>query len=149
MTYSIKEAKEYSNRNELGRWLQSFLRDDSYNHASPNISLADGLLLEERFYIGPLLIDLNRINTIRIEKDIKNENDRLFYQQKENEIIKNYNNYNMPPLIVEYKNNRLNLVDGNHRYNAFKKLGINKYYVIIWGNKELENNIKLILEVKK
>ena len=101
MKYSISEAKEYSKRNELGKWLQLFLRDNSYKHANPNISLADGLLLEERFYVGPVLIDLDKINTFRIEKDIEDEN------------------------------NKLNLVDGNHRYSALKKLGFNKYYVII------------------
>lgn len=141
MKYTIDEAIEYSNRNELDKWLQLFLRDNSYEQASPNIPLADGLLLEERFYIGPVLIDLDKINTIRIEKDIEDEDDRLFYQQKENGILENYSDYNMPPLIVEYKNNKLNLVDGNHRYSALKKLGINKYYVIIWGNKNLIDEI--------
>lgn len=145
MKYSISEAKEYSKRNELGKWLQLFLRDDSYKHANPNISLADGLLLEERFYVGPVLIDLDKINTLRIEKDIEDENDRLFYQQKESGILNNYNDFNMPPLIVEFKNNKLNLVDGNHRYSALKKLGVNKYYVIIWGNKKLEDEIKVII----
>ena len=145
MKYSISEAQEYSNRNELDKWLQLFLRDDSYEHASPNLPLADGLLLEERFYVGPVLIDLDKINTLRIEKDIKDENDRLFYQQKEKEILNNYNDYNLPPLIVEYKDNKLNLVDGNHRYSALKKLGINKYYVIIWGNKQLEEKINKII----
>ena len=148
MKYSINEAQEYSNRNELDKWLQLFLRDDSYEHASPNIPLADGLLLEERFYIGPILIDFDKINTLRIEKDIEDANDRLFYLQKEKEILNNYNDYNLPPLIVEYKDNKLNLVDGNHRYSALKKLGINKYYVIIWGNKNIEEDIIKFLGLK-
>ena len=145
MKYSVDEAKEYSKRNKLDKWLQLFLRDDSYEYANPNIPLADGLLLEERFYVGPVLIDLDKINTIRIEKDIEDENDRLYYHQKENGILKCYNDYNMPPLIVEFKNNKLNLVDGNHRYSALKKLGVNKYYVIIWGNKKIEDEIKEII----
>ena len=73
MKYSVDEAKEYSKRNKLDKWLQLFLRDDSYEYANPNIPLADGLLLEERFYVGPVLIDLDKINTIRIEKDIEDE----------------------------------------------------------------------------
>ena len=145
MKYSVDEAKEYSKRNKLDKWLQLFLRDDSYEYANPNIPLADGLLLEERFYVGPVLIDLDKINMIRIEKDIDDEDDRLFYQQKENGILENYSDYNMPPLIVEYKDNKLNLVDGNHRYSALKKLGVNKYYVIIWGNKKIEDEIKEII----
>ena len=148
MNYSIDSAIEYSNRNEIDKWLQLFLRDDSYEHANPNISLADGLLLEERFYIGPVLIDLDKITTLRIEKDIEDENDKLFYRQKENGILNAYDDYNMPPLIVEYKNDKFNLVDGNHRYSALKKLGINKYYVIIWGNKNIEEDIIKFLGLK-
>ena len=148
MKYTIEEAKEYSKRNKLDKWLQLFLRDDSYEHASPNIPLADGFLLEERFFIGPILIDFDKINTIRIEKDIEDANDKLFYLQKESGILKDYNDYNMPPLIVEYKNDKFNLVDGNHRYSALKKLGINKYYVIIWGNKNLEEDIIKFLGLK-
>lgn len=145
MKYSIDNAIEYSNRNEIDKWLQLFLRDSSYEHASPNIPLADGLLLEERFYIGPVLIDLDIITTLRIEKDIENENDRQFYREKENGILEKYSDYNMPPLIAEYKNGKFNLVDGNHRYTALKKLNVDKYYVIIWGNKDLENEVKSII----
>ena len=144
----MKKQKNIQKRNKLDKWLQLFLRDDSYEHASPNIPLADGLLLEERFFIGPILIDFDKINTIRIEKDIEDANDKLFYLQKESEILKDYNDYNMPPLIVEYKNDKFNLVDGNHRYSALKKLGINKYYVIIWGNKNLEEDIIKFLGLK-
>ncbi|MBE6161333.1 MAG: hypothetical protein E7158_03855 [Firmicutes bacterium] len=91
---------------------------------------------------------MNKMNTIRIEKDIEDANDKLFYLQKESGILKDYNDYNMPPLIVEYKNDKFNLVDGNHRYSTLKKLGINKYYVIIWGNKNLEENIIKFLGLK-
>ena len=51
--------------------------------------------------------------------------------------------------IVEYKNNNLYLTDGNHRYSALKKLNVDKYYVIIWGNKLLENDIKNKLNKRK
>ena len=70
MNYSIDEVREYSKRNEVDKWLQSFLRDDSYENASSNIALANGLLLGERVFIGPILIDLKRITTKRIEKDL-------------------------------------------------------------------------------
>lgn len=148
MKYSIESARKYSKINELDKWLQEFLRDNDYDHANPNIPLADGILLEERFYVGPILLNLDKINTIRIQKDIDNENDLLFYQQKEDGILNNYDNYNMPPLILEYKDNELNLVDGNHRYTALKKLNINKYYVIIWGNKDKEKELKNILKIQ-
>ena len=137
MKYTVEEAKEYSNRNEIDKWVQLFLRDDSYKYASPNISLAEGLLLEDRFYFGPVLMDLDLITPIRIEKDLKG-NELKYYEEVVERISNDYKNFNLPPFIVEYKNNKLYLTDGNHRFSALKKLNIDKYYVIIWGNKEQE-----------
>ena len=145
MKYSAEEAMEYAKRNELDKWLQLFLRDDSYEFAGPNIPLADGLLLEERFYIGPILIDLNKLTPLRIEKHIDAENDLKYFNEVVDRIAVDYKDYNLPPFIVEYKDGILGLTDGNHRYRALKKLGIDKYYVIIWGNKEFENEVKSII----
>ena len=142
MKYSVKEALEYSNRNEIDKWLQLFLRDTSGEHPGDNFPLADGLLLEERFYVGPILLELDKLETVRIEKDIDDYNDLKYYEEVVEDMSSNYKDYNFPPLIVEYKDDKLYLTDGNHRYSALRKLGIDKYYVVIWGNKELENNIK-------
>ena len=38
----------------------------------------------------------------------------------------------MPPLIVHYGNEGFELNDGNHRYEAYARLGIKEYYVIVW-----------------
>lgn len=38
----------------------------------------------------------------------------------------------MPPLIVHYVNGEFELNDGNHRLEAYSRLGIKEYYVIIW-----------------
>lgn len=145
MKYTVNEALNYSKRNELDKWIQSFLRDDSYKNANPNIALADGLLIEERFYIGPILINLDRITSKRIEKDLKG-NELDYYEKAVERIAKDYKDYNLPPFIVEYKDNKLYLTDGNHRFSALKKLNINKYYVIIWGNKNLEKDITKYLD---
>lgn len=142
MKYSVEEALEYSDRNEIDKWLQLFLRDTSGEHPGDNFPLADGLLLEERFYIGPILLELDKLETIRVEKDIEDSNDLKYYEEIVNKMTEDYKNYNFPPLIVEYKDDKLYLTDGNHRYSALRKLGVNKYYVIIWGNKKLEDKIK-------
>lgn len=140
MKYTIEEAIEYSKKNELYKWIQTFLRDDSYKYASTNITFADGLLLEKRFYLGPVLIDLDKITPKRIEKDLDG-NELKYYEEVVERISKDYNNYNLPPFIVEFKNNKLYLTDGNHRYSALRKLNIDKYYVIIWGNKDQEKSV--------
>jgi hypothetical protein len=44
--------------------------------------------------------------------------------------------WDMPPLIINRKDNNYELNDGNHRFEALKKLGINQYWVIIWETKK-------------
>ena len=38
----------------------------------------------------------------------------------------------LPPLIVHYCLDGFELNDGNHRYEAYTRLGIKEYYVIVW-----------------
>lgn len=38
----------------------------------------------------------------------------------------------MPPLIVHYVDGEFELNDGNHRLEAYSRLGITEYYVIVW-----------------
>jgi hypothetical protein len=44
-------------------------------------------------------------------------------------------NYTSVNRLEEWKDNKYELNDGNHRLEALKKLGINQYWVIIWGKK--------------
>lgn len=38
----------------------------------------------------------------------------------------------LPPLIVHYVAGEFELNDGNHRLEAYSRLGIEEYYVIVW-----------------
>ena len=38
----------------------------------------------------------------------------------------------MPPLIVHYVNGNFEINDGNHRLEAYSRLEIAEYYVIVW-----------------
>ena len=38
----------------------------------------------------------------------------------------------MPPLIVHFYDHKGELNDGNHRHEAYKRLGIAEYPVIVW-----------------
>ena len=46
------------------------------------------------------------------------------------DVIKNKTD--LPPLIVSYYNGEFELNDGNHRLEAYNRLGINEYFVIVW-----------------
>lgn len=41
-------------------------------------------------------------------------------------------NNDMPPLIVHYVEGEFELNDGNHRFEAYLRMGVAAYYVIVW-----------------
>ena len=51
----------------------------------------------------------------------------------------------MPPLIVHYLiengQDSFELNDGNHRHEAYKRLGIEEYYVIVWITEKEEYDL--------
>ena len=44
----------------------------------------------------------------------------------------------MPPLIVHYTQGQFELSDGNHRYEAYRRLGFPTVWVIMWITEEDE-----------
>ena len=139
MKYTLEEAIAYSKEGRIEEWVQNYLRNKEEKYANPNYTLADGLLLEERFYYGPIEISLDDITTKRVEKDLEG-NELAWYKKVVDRMSDDFNGSNFPPLLLEYKDNKLYLTDGNHRYSSLRKNKIDKYYAIIWGNKELEND---------
>ena len=62
MTYgTLQTAMEYADRGCIDEWLQLFLRGDG-----DNVALADGLLLEPRHNWGPVEIELEQLDSIRV-----------------------------------------------------------------------------------
>lgn len=41
-------------------------------------------------------------------------------------------NADMPPLIIHYVDGEFELNDGNHRLEAYARLGVEEYSVIVW-----------------
>lgn len=47
-------------------------------------------------------------------------------------------NADLPPLIVNYADSEFELNDGNHRLEAYSRMGITEYYVIVWITEKAE-----------
>ena len=140
MKYTLAEAIQYSKEGRIEEWVQEYLRNKEEQYANPNFVLADGLLLEERFYYGPIEVKLDDITTMRVEKDLKGV-ELESYNRRVDRMSSDFNGTNFPPLILEYRDNKLYLTDGSHRYSTLRRKNIDKYYAIIWGNKEFEKDI--------
>lgn len=133
---SLSCAMEYAKRGEIETWLQHFLRNDG-----DNLVFADGLLLEERNYIGPMRAD---IRVFEIEEGapsyLTKQNDIEWFFHKVDEIKKIYTNWDMPPLIVNYSEGIYEVSDGRHRLETLRQLGVHETTVLYWTTGEKDYN---------
>ena len=118
MIYTGTEAKEWAQAGALEQWVQRFLRNAGGEHANPNVGFADGLLLEKRFYIGPVDMPLTALETVRVGADISDECE------------------------LEKFHRTVDLTDGNHRYAALRKRGTETAPVIVWGSAQYEGEAR-------
>lgn len=119
---------EYANQHKVEEWLQLFLRNDG-----KNCELADGLLLEERYYLGPVKTDITKFNVEEgAPSYLTQENDIKWFFSIVDKMKSIYNNWDMPPLIVNFTNGRYEVNDGRHRHEALRQMNVNNAYVIFW-----------------
>ena len=125
-TSAINFAKE----NKIEEWVHLFLCGEGNNQV-----FSDGLKLEPRRYFIPEKMKLSLF-----ERCCGPEPEMEFHTP-ENEFIKrvdciaakfNEGEWDMPPLIIYRDRDGYRLSDGNHRYEALKKSGVDEYWVIVW-----------------
>ena len=134
---TLAQAKMYNDKGKIDEWLQLFLRNDG-----KNIALADGLLLEERKYLG--LIKLN----ISFLKDVKEGTPEYLFKENDIEyffwIVENMksslNGWDVPPLIVEFRDGGFYVNDGRHRLEMFRQLGVEVIDAVVWTTGEEDFN---------
>ncbi|MDR2941986.1 MAG: ParB/RepB/Spo0J family partition protein [Treponema sp.] len=127
---TLSSAVKFANAGKLEKWIHLFLRGDGNNK-----DFSNGLKLEPRRFYAPEMIKFDKLERCcGPEKHMKFQIPETDFIRRVDDIASAYNRggWDMPPLIVCREENRYELNDGNHRYEALKKLGINQYWAIIW-----------------
>ncbi len=141
---TLKQAKAYHDNGKIEEWLQLFLRNDG-----KNLALADGLLLEKREYFG--LCKLNMSCFKHIEEGapeyLSAENDIKYFFWIVDNMKSNLENWDVPPLIVEYRDDKFFVNDGRHRLEMYRQLRVDDVDVVLWTTGEV--NAKKLQEVLK
>lgn len=135
---SLSSATDFAKCGKVEEWIHQYLLSDGHNK-----EFSDGLKLFDRFFIGPIQVPLKlftrccgpeegmkyHIPADWFEKHVTELQDVIMQQE------------DMPPLIVHYVEGGFELNDGNHRLEAYSRLGIAEYYVIVWitEKEELED----------
>lgn len=139
---ALSSAREFAAHGRLEEWIHAYLLSDGRNK-----EFSDGLKLFDRQYLGPVKMPLSlftrccgpeahmkwRINEEWFEKHVS----------ELQEVIKRESD--MPPLIVHYLiedgEDHFELNDGNHRLEAYRRLGIDEYEVIVWITEKEEADL--------
>lgn len=143
-TYTI--AREYDERGKIDEWMQLFLRSDGQNPA-----LADGLLKEERCYVGLRDIPLSLLKGISSgAPEYLHDQDSIDYFFDVVDRMKQAcDGWDMPPLIVEYGEKGFPVADGRHRLEMCRQMGITHAPAALWttGEQGRDELLTLLINV--
>lgn len=130
LVFNVEEAIKFSKEGRIEDWVHLFL-----NSVGDNVPFSEGLKLVKRSWIGPVLMDICKLNrccgpeeTMEYRIDSEGWEKDISKFQK---LIRE--GWDMPPLIVEQCNGKLKLNDGNHRLEAMVREGVKECWVILWS----------------
>ena len=126
---SLSSAKAYSAQNRLEEWVHLYLLSDGHNK-----DFSDGLKLFDRFFLGPLRMPLSLLHRCCGPEDSMTYRvDAEWFEKHVSELMDVIQaTEDIAPLIVHYVNGDFELNDGNHRFEAYQRLGITETDVIVW-----------------
>lgn len=134
---TLTSAREYGAAGRLEEWVHTYLLSDGHNKL-----FSDGLKLAHRYYIGPLEMPLGLFaRCCGPEETMKYRTEREGFEKHVCALADAIaGGADLPPLIVCYKAGTFVLSDGNHRWEAFTRLGVRSYPVIVWITEKTDRN---------
>lgn len=141
---TLSSAQNYAKHNKLEEWVHSYLLSDGHNK-----EFSDGLKLYDRYFLGPIKMPLSLFNRCcGPEENMRWRINEKWFEKHVNELKETIQHEkDMPPLIVHYlvgdgkSDGEFELNDGNHRLEAYSRLGIKEYYVIVWITEKSEYDL--------
>lgn len=138
---TLSSAKDYARQGKLEEWVHLYLLSDGHNR-----EFSEGLRLYDRRYLGPMRMPLCLFKRCcGPEETMKWRVDKIWFEKHVSELEKVIQKEtDMPPLIVHYlideehADGYFELNDGNHRLEAYTRLGIEEYEVIVWITEKRE-----------
>lgn len=126
---TLSSAVSYARNNKLEEWVHTYLLSDGRNK-----DFSDGLKLFDRYFLGPMKMPLSLFTRCcGPEENMKYRVDEAWFHKHVDRLVDVLKKKeDMPPLIVHYVDGEFELNDGNHRLEAYSRLGVTEYYVIIW-----------------
>lgn len=132
---TLSNAKAFAAAGRLEDWVHAYLLSDADNPA-----FSHGLKLFDRFFLGPVKMPLRLFKRCcGPEEGMKWRVHPVHFEEKVNRIMAvAKTDSEMPPLIIHYLFSETDgtpefeLNEGNDRFEAFKRLGMEDTDVIVW-----------------
>jgi hypothetical protein len=127
--FSIDSARLAERRGQLDEWVAAFLRSPG----SDNAVLAEELSNRKASWCGPLQLrfdDLNRLAGPANQPTLAplSDDDLATVEEMGDSID---DGWEVPPLIVSYRNAELVVEDGNHRIEGLRRRGLSEYWAVV------------------
>lgn len=138
--FDVPTAQRYAYEGRLEEWIHVYLNAGYW--ANPGLS--EGLKLQQRWWRGPLEIELSELSRCcGPEPQMKFRMELGAWVERTNSLAQNMTNepLEFPPLIVEYRQGSLVICDGNTRHAVMERHGWQTCWVLIWYNSEADYQI--------
>lgn len=131
-----RSAQKWAKAGEIEAWVHKYLLSGMGGSTNPDFS--EGLKREQRWWNGPLEIELTALSpAVGPEPGMEYVVDPDTWAARTAHLAESFTDPQaLPPLIIEYRAGELSIRDGNTRYGAMKRLGWPKCWVIVWYNSE-------------
>jgi hypothetical protein len=136
ITFDLPTALAFAAKGDIESWLHAYLA----NGPRANLPLSMGLRRQQRWWRGPLRVDLDRLaRCCGPEPEMEFRVNQAGWEKYTTDLAVSFTDLAaIPPLLVEYRAGLLSIRDGNHRYEAMRRKGWTSCWVILWYNSQQE-----------
>ena len=133
---TLTSSLAFARDGRIEEWVQLYLRSDGRN-----VPMADGLLLAPRVWKGTVRIPLTLLTRIcGPEEEMRWRVHPVQFEEHVASLMEEIRSGgDMPPLIVHCCAEGLELNDGNHRLEAYRRLGVGEGWAVFWATRGEED----------
>jgi hypothetical protein len=126
----LESARKAAAEDRIAQWVGDFLSSPG----SDNATLAAGLAQRPHWWLGPVRVPVARL--VRLagpEREATVPVAPTQWNRDVGEMAESLDDgWEPAPLLAEFRDGRLLLQDGNHRYEALKRAGAREAWVIVY-----------------
>ncbi len=139
----LTPALEAARRGQIEAWVHEFLLG-----VGRNAPFSEGLKLQPRFWLGPLEMPLDALEICcGPDPDLEYVVDADGFERHVTGMADSLaEGWKPAPLIASYDAGKLSIRDGNHRYAALRRSGVERYWVVVWFNSPQEQRAYIDLK---